>query len=128
MLTFSIETFRVQGGFSALFYLHYLYVNLHEIYDRFSSHNVFFPSCLLYETFICIPQQVFAESVNEPFMLYMAGGVGSKKKLCENVFHSEEKNLMSISYHHYGKSHYSKPKIPDKGSKPKSQSNMHYCR
>lgn len=31
-------------------------------------------------------------------MLYMAAGgqVGSEKKLCENVFHSEQKNLMSI--------------------------------
>lgn len=29
---------------------------------------------------------------------------------------------MSINYHYCGKSHYRKPKIPDKGRKPKSQS------
>lgn len=63
-------------------------------------------------------------------MLYMAAGgrVGSKKKLCENVFHSEQKKSHEYNYHHYGKSHYSKSKIPDKCSKSKSQSNMHYCR
>ena len=45
--------------------LHYLYVNLFEIYYRFFL-TTFVPFLSTYETLTCIPQQVFVESINEP--------------------------------------------------------------